>query len=63
MNDLVFPSSVVSFNFVRRLPILHNLLLAYYIPVYDPSLYDDMYGYDVSSCCKDGGIVPKLFKK
>ena len=42
MNDLVSLSSAVSFHFAWRLPILHNLLHAYYILVYDPSLYYDI---------------------
>ena len=62
-NDLVSPSSAVSFHFAWRLPILHNLLHAYYIHVYDPSLFYDIQVYHVSSCCKRGGKVTKLFKR
>jgi hypothetical protein len=41
-NDLVSPSSAISFHFAWRLLILHNLLHACDIHVYDPSLYYDI---------------------
>ena len=41
-NELVSPSSAVSFHCACHLSILHNLLHAYYIHVYDPSLYYDI---------------------